>query len=679
MAVTSGFFNSLNGDRKYNAEQMTAIFDGLINDGVFSNIGTAFAVNAVGGNGITIGVGRAWFNSTWLYNDAILPMTVRDSEVMLNRIDAVVIEINRTDGVRNGTIRFVNGTPSDVPERPPLVNSDGVYQHPLAYIYRAAGATSVSQADITNMIGTSECPYITGILEVQNIDKIVAQWEAEFDFWFENVKSDLDGDVAANLANRILELEIRFQTLAREKSVYEGLQDSSGDSIQDSSGQNIEGKTYLGGESKVIINPVIPSGGSDGYRVGDILTTTRNNLDENWLLCNGDVIDPSAYPLLAPTLVKYPGRLLGSDTFRDAADIGDQSINGVAYGNGYYVTAGPSTKFSSSSIPSLNVLYTQNPEEGWKCDRYANMGDSDDTRYDVGRVRFINGTFYITARVEREYNGSIELTLFSRSGNPNGAWTSKKFLTIDESGSDNQRLTDIVYLNGMLIACGFADGASRIWYQVGGAGEWKEVAVPIYGIWGIAYGNGYYVACGSASYRNGCIAYAKDINGPWTMVRIPPESTSGDDGANLKAIIYSNGYFIAVGKNAAEEACLCYSKTPDGPWSMSFVASNSELNDIVYDGNCYIMAGLGRTGNWSGIMAYSVDFRGGYTFLSDSGGYLNEGILAIVVGEKHIVTVGRSEIGYQSCYAGYTVSDYGSFKLPLITQDGAYSYIKVKE
>ena len=49
MSVSSGFFNSLNGDRKYNAAQMSAIFDGLIIDGVFASIGTAFAVKAAGG------------------------------------------------------------------------------------------------------------------------------------------------------------------------------------------------------------------------------------------------------------------------------------------------------------------------------------------------------------------------------------------------------------------------------------------------------------------------------------------------------------------------------------------------------------------------------------------------------------------------------------------------------
>ena len=50
MSVTCGFYNSLNGDRKYNAIQMGRIFDGLIGDGVFATVGNAFVVKAANGN-----------------------------------------------------------------------------------------------------------------------------------------------------------------------------------------------------------------------------------------------------------------------------------------------------------------------------------------------------------------------------------------------------------------------------------------------------------------------------------------------------------------------------------------------------------------------------------------------------------------------------------------------------
>ena len=180
MSVTSGFFNSLNRDRRYNAQQFSSLFDGIINDGVFANIGVAFAITVDSGVTINIGVGKAWFNSAWVYNDALLPKTLEGSEVVLDRIDAVVIEIDHNESVRLGDIKIVKGTPSSDPKRPVMANETNKHQHPLAYIYRKAGSTAITQADITNMVGTSECPYITGILQVQNIDNIVAKRGALF-------------------------------------------------------------------------------------------------------------------------------------------------------------------------------------------------------------------------------------------------------------------------------------------------------------------------------------------------------------------------------------------------------------------------------------------------------------------------------------------------------------------
>ena len=65
MSVTSGFFNALNGDRKYNAEEMSSIFDGIIEDGVLQHVGTAMVVTAMDNMNVYVGIGRAWFNHTW--------------------------------------------------------------------------------------------------------------------------------------------------------------------------------------------------------------------------------------------------------------------------------------------------------------------------------------------------------------------------------------------------------------------------------------------------------------------------------------------------------------------------------------------------------------------------------------------------------------------------------------
>ena len=271
MSVTSGFFNSLNHDRRYNAQQFSAIFDGIINDGVFANIGVAFAITVDSGVTINIGVGKAWFNSAWVYNDALLPKTLEGSEVVLDRIDAVVIEVDHNESVRMGDIKIVKGTPSSSPQNPVLANETNKHQYPLAYIYRKAGSTAISQADITNMVGTSSCPYITGILQVQNIDNIVAQWEAqwnqwyaeqvsqadtgaselladmksEFDNWFADVQALLEDDVATALAAEVAALQGKFDTLAREGSIYDTIEDFDYDKILGSDGTPIQGRVVL--------------------------------------------------------------------------------------------------------------------------------------------------------------------------------------------------------------------------------------------------------------------------------------------------------------------------------------------------------------------------------------------------------------------------------------------------
>lgn len=183
MSVTYGFYNSINGDRKYNALEMSSIFDGIIVDGVYMSIGDALNVKSSGGMGITVGIGRAWFNHTWTLNDSIMPLTLESSDVLLNRIDAVVLEINNDSDVRKNTIKILKGTPASNPVKPSLIKSEMVNQYPLAYITIGKGVLSISQSNIENAIGTSACPYVTGVLKGMDIDNLIAQWGTQWAEW----------------------------------------------------------------------------------------------------------------------------------------------------------------------------------------------------------------------------------------------------------------------------------------------------------------------------------------------------------------------------------------------------------------------------------------------------------------------------------------------------------------
>ena len=196
MSVSSGFFNSLNGDRKYDAAQMSAIFDGLIIDGVFASIGTAFAVKAAGGLTVNVGIGKAWFDHTWTVNDSILPMTAPEAEVLLDRIDAVVLEVNGTESVRENTIKFVKGNPSSAPSRPTLTNEGNVHQYPLCYIYRKYGTAVINQADITPMVGTESTPFVTGILQTISLDELLGKWQDELDRFTDARSQEVDDWIA---------------------------------------------------------------------------------------------------------------------------------------------------------------------------------------------------------------------------------------------------------------------------------------------------------------------------------------------------------------------------------------------------------------------------------------------------------------------------------------------------
>lgn len=185
MSVTSGFFNSLSGDRKYDALQISSMFDGLITDGIYNGYLKTFMVSASepASMDVKVGEGRAWFNHTWTLNDTPLPLTVEKSDVVLNRIDTVVIDVDLTDETRACTIKIVKGTPASQAVPPTLVKELKHHQYPLCDISVPVNASTITQAQIKNRRGTSDCPFVATLMKSVNIDDLLVQWEAQWDEW----------------------------------------------------------------------------------------------------------------------------------------------------------------------------------------------------------------------------------------------------------------------------------------------------------------------------------------------------------------------------------------------------------------------------------------------------------------------------------------------------------------
>lgn len=218
MAITYGFYNSKDGDRKYYAKQVSKIVDSLVKDGIFMHIGNHLNVKEGSGMQVLVEPGFAWFNHTWTQNDADYPLTIEESDLLQPRIDAIVLEVDESLAVRANAIKIVKGTPASEPKKPVMTNNAEVHQYPLAYVSVAVGAVEITNANIENRIGMEDCPFVTGVLETMNIDTLVQEWEAKFeelltsketafDEWFKTLEDSLSGDVAGNLFNMIQELQ----------------------------------------------------------------------------------------------------------------------------------------------------------------------------------------------------------------------------------------------------------------------------------------------------------------------------------------------------------------------------------------------------------------------------------------------------------------------------------------
>lgn len=186
----SGFFNSVNGDRVYNAEQMSSIFEGLITDGVYYAIGNKLAVQPSAGMTIQVASGRGWCKKHWFNNTTPYQMTLEASDVTLNRWCAVCIKVDEADSVRDAKPVLKYSDYATTPVKPTPTNTETVKELILAYIYIKAGATEIKASDITDTrANESLCGWVTGLIEQLNSATLWTQWEALFTEWFSNLQN----------------------------------------------------------------------------------------------------------------------------------------------------------------------------------------------------------------------------------------------------------------------------------------------------------------------------------------------------------------------------------------------------------------------------------------------------------------------------------------------------------
>ena len=183
MSVTYGFFNAVDSDRTYNADQMSEYFDGLVSNGVYEDIGDALQVLVVSDSmSVTVGSGRGLINCKWIKNDAAVSLDITQAHATLNRYSAVVMRLDIVN--RKMEFATIDGTPASTPTKPTLANSASAIELALAYVYVPATATTLTQANVEDARGTSVCPWVTGLIQQVDTSQLFLQYQTAFQEYY---------------------------------------------------------------------------------------------------------------------------------------------------------------------------------------------------------------------------------------------------------------------------------------------------------------------------------------------------------------------------------------------------------------------------------------------------------------------------------------------------------------
>ena len=191
MAIRSGFFNSVNGDRKYDAGGFAEYFATFIGNGVFPNLSTNLQVVANNDMTVAVRAGQAWINGYIYINDDSYILDIEPAGGVLNRIDRIVFRYDNMD--REIRLKVKKGAFASNPVAPALQRDADAYELGIADIAVNKGIVSITQANITDLRLNNEiCGIVHGTVEQVDTTAIFNQFES----WYSQTKQNYDDDIA---------------------------------------------------------------------------------------------------------------------------------------------------------------------------------------------------------------------------------------------------------------------------------------------------------------------------------------------------------------------------------------------------------------------------------------------------------------------------------------------------
>lgn len=182
MALESGFFNSVNNDRLYNARDISRYFENVLSSGIFKRIENCFKVSALSGMNLIVAPGAGLIDCQWFRSETEEGVVVPTAHAVLPRFDMVVARLDLSDSVRAITLTVVSGTPAENPTAPDPVRTATMHDLALALVYVPAGATEIVENNLTDVRSNDwYCGYVHSLVDTPVLKTYNARYVAASD------------------------------------------------------------------------------------------------------------------------------------------------------------------------------------------------------------------------------------------------------------------------------------------------------------------------------------------------------------------------------------------------------------------------------------------------------------------------------------------------------------------
>jgi hypothetical protein len=100
--------------------------------------------------------------------------------------------VDKRQSGRVGNIVYRTGTPATNPQYPAINTVANVVEYAIAYVYVAAGANAINNDAITDLRGSSSCPWVTGLITQVDTSTLWTQYQAAYENYYNTATADFE-------------------------------------------------------------------------------------------------------------------------------------------------------------------------------------------------------------------------------------------------------------------------------------------------------------------------------------------------------------------------------------------------------------------------------------------------------------------------------------------------------